>query len=422
MEPDDRPIRFPFLDTLDRPEIEDDFGSAHYLRYRSSLQSTRTSVDVLDLKGSLRSDIQWRQNLDHDALLSHFGVDDEACNSAENSVRVLFLSARIVDEDGTLPANYSRRLRGKNSTVAASAATLEWLCIRFGVSLLFLDCIIRISWGIKPGNACFTQRNESGNIERVDALYHIFQYNMPCRVWFTYSTESRITTYIIFNCAFEAKSSILNLALSSNHQKLRRAAVVDAIIINAGAWELKKDAQYNRGVLLDYEMAGAAAAQIPSNESLSAFQRLHDLSQAWHVLTENLRDQLEVMEFISAFHRKHVPSYGMSLKHSAHESIEFLISQHHIWLRWVANYNVRTQIRINLGFNMASQSDNRINIKIADTSTKIAEAARKDSSSMITIAALTMLFLPGTFVSVSLPHTLSKKSDVDTDFRLKGNL
>ena len=65
-------------------------------------------------------------------------------------------------------------------------------------------------------------------------------------------------------------------------------------------------------------------------------------------------------------------------------------------------------------FNIASQNDNRTNIDIAATSKqiaedsrRIAEEAKKDSSSMITIAAVTMLFLPGTFVSVSTPVALN---------------
>ena len=80
--------------------------------------------------------------------------------------------------------------------------------------------------------------------------------------------------------------------------------------------------------------------------------------------------------------------------------MEYLQSRNQIWKRWVSNYNARTQIRINLYFNLASQGDNKVNIEIAKISKKIAEATLRDSSSMITIATMTMIFLPGTFVSV----------------------
>lgn len=68
----------------------------------------------------------------------------------------------------------------------------------------------------------------------------------------------------------------------------------------------------------------------------------------------------------------------------------------------MSNYATRTNIRVNLFFNLANQGDSRINIEIARTSKAIAAETKRDSSSMITIAAVTMFFLPGTFVSVRL--------------------
>ena len=46
------------------------------------------------------------------------------------------------------------------------------------------------------------------------------------------------------------------------------------------------------------------------------------------------------------------------------------------------------------------QSDNGFNASIALDSKKLAEASKRDSSSMKTIAALTMVFLPGTAIAV----------------------
>ncbi|KAL8848050.1 MAG: hypothetical protein Q9221_006910 [Calogaya cf. arnoldii] len=48
---------------------------------------------------------------------------------------------------------------------------------------------------------------------------------------------------------------------------------------------------------------------------------------------------------------------------------------------------------------MGSQLDSRTNLEIANLTSKIARDAQRDSSSMITIAAVTMVFLPGTFIS-----------------------
>ncbi len=48
------------------------------------------------------------------------------------------------------------------------------------------------------------------------------------------------------------------------------------------------------------------------------------------------------------------------------------------------------------------QKDNLTDIEVAADSRSIAQASKRDSSAMKTIAVLTMVFLPGTFVSVRL--------------------
>lgn len=110
----------------------------------------------------------------------------------------------------------------------------------------------------------------------------------------------------------------------------------------------------------------------------------------------------------------------MPLTDSATETIIFFKSRNFIWKRWVENYNERTRLMMNLFFNIASQVDNRTNLQIADLTSKISMEAKRDSSSMITIAAVTMVFLPGTFISVRHQLLLSSK-----EFRtniLPGNL
>ena len=46
--------------------------------------------------------------------------------------------------------------------------------------------------------------------------------------------------------------------------------------------------------------------------------------------------------------------------------------------------------------------DSKVNISLAETSAVIAKESKKDSSAMKAIAVLTMFFLPGTFLAVSL--------------------
>lgn len=90
-----------------------------------------------------------------------------------------------------------------------------------------------------------------------------------------------------------------------------------------------------------------------------------------------------------------------TFKVSTADSLSFIMNRIYCWKHWISNYQRLTNIRINLFFNLASQADNRINLDIARNSKAMAEETRRDSSSMITMATLTMFFLPATFVCVS---------------------
>ena len=373
------------LETFERPEIEEGLGSAQYLDYRDSLVSVETSVDVLEIRGSGADDYDWKQNLDHEALLKYFGKEDDQSRRTSARLRVIFLNPLDIHPD--------------ECTVAASAKTLEWLCGRFGISVLFLDSIVRGSRGIKPGNACFTRHDKDGKIVRTDAIYHMRGEIEPCCIWFTHDVTTETTTYIMFNCPSEARNIILTHVLCGHSQKMIRLGAIDATIANSGDADLKDKALRHRRVLLDYEKA--RDMNVYADQYFNTFQKLHDLSQAMHVLQENLMDQYEVIAFVLDFQRRNI-SNALIISHgSAAESLEFLLNRNQRWRRWVSSYNTRVKIRIDLAFNVASQNDNRTNLKIANASAKIAQETRKDSSSMITLAALTMLFLPGTFVSVS---------------------
>ena len=61
----------------------------------------------------------------------------------------------------------------------------------------------------------------------------------------------------------------------------------------------------------------------------------------------------------------------------------------------------RMQVQISVLYSLVSQRDNRVNIELAQDSRKIAQAAKKDSKIMKVIAALTLIFLPATLISVS---------------------
>ena len=71
----------------------------------------------------------------------------------------------------------------------------------------------------------------------------------------------------------------------------------------------------------------------------------------------------------------------------------------------VLTYRTNTQIKV--VDNMIAQGDSRATIAIAEQSRRIAIETKEDSAAMKTISALTIVFLPGTFVAVGL-HGLKR--------------
>jgi hypothetical protein len=57
-------------------------------------------------------------------------------------------------------------------------------------------------------------------------------------------------------------------------------------------------------------------------------------------------------------------------------------------------------------YSFIAQKDNFLNLRTADTSVRIAEASRQDSTAMRSISVVTLLFLPATFVAVSIKGCL----------------
>jgi hypothetical protein len=122
-------------------------------------------------------------------------------------------------------------------------------------------------------------------------------------------------------------------------------------------------------------------------------ESLHRMSQHWHRIHGDFIDDEERLEFLLDTRKKYISltqsrasgtTQSPAEDSSVLESLNYMLSRNRIWRRWIENYNERTKIRINLFFNLASQSDNRTNLEIANLTSKISIETQRDSSSMIT--------------------------------------
>lgn len=71
-------------------------------------------------------------------------------------------------------------------------------------------------------------------------------------------------------------------------------------------------------------------------------------------------------------------------------------------------------------YNMINQRDSRLNFSVARSSRQIAAASRRDSSAMKTISILTLVFLPGTFISAIFSTTIFDFSGPDVGYGTVG--
>lgn len=81
-------------------------------------------------------------------------------------------------------------------------------------------------------------------------------------------------------------------------------------------------------------------------------------------------------------------------RQSAEDAIEYVIRSMEKQKMLFLNYKSRKDGTMSLVYNLVTQSDAANNIGLA-------QSMKRDSTSMGAIAALTMVFLPGTFTSVS---------------------
>ena len=135
----------------------------------------------------------------------------------------------------------------------------------------------------------------------------------------------------------------------------------------------------------------SSISQFTPSQTAETVERLHSLSRLLHIIREELTDLEDRLQYLVGVHQRLADlsnRYDPLEVESVHDSFTYIVSKINILRRWVVNYTERTGIRINLFFNLATQSDSRTNLEIAQLSSKIFVSTQRDSSAMITCASL----------------------------------
>ncbi|KDR76469.1 hypothetical protein GALMADRAFT_246836 [Galerina marginata CBS 339.88] len=376
-------------------------------------RTTYGQETCLDLLEVYPHRIAWKERLDHAQLLRYFQEEklEHQYNPAqEHPLRIFF-----VEE-----LNFGVESWTSDSD---SQSTASWLHDHFGVSPLFLDCLKSPKHSVTIGNASFIRR-EQGKRVALDGMYRYSpdlstppeRPRPPVHVWFSQCLAShRGSTYIIHHCPEEAKQHIISCANGPNFPLLLRPLAIDMFLAEDCITKWTQRVAQTRNELLEYEKP--LPDELDYDITAKAVEKLHQVSQLFQIIRDILTDVQDQFNFLVTTLGHHhdckrvvafgfissLPSDGSDslgdIDTSVDESLAFLCSKNQILKRWVLNYTERTQVQINRFFNHATQKDSAINLDISKLTSEIAVSSQRDSSAMITMAAVTMFFLPGTFMS-----------------------
>ncbi|KAL2054975.1 hypothetical protein ABVK25_004797 [Lepraria finkii] len=359
-------------------------------------QQAQTQIDVLDLAYHIdnqRRSVEWEQQIDDNSILKYLSY-----NASDNpTLRVFFMTSR-------LEPLVSRMSGWTTGDLNVQRQTFELLCTYFQISPPFLEGILRPSPWAKAGHASFTHRDAAQIPQRIEGYYQYLNGwdAGPSNVWFSYDVNTGSSTYLLFDCPIHSKDRILRRAHEDVFAILSHPFAIDMLIAEECCYSWESLASRFREELLHWENNGGEGIPLHSIiHTPHGTQRLHSLSRSFQTIIADLYDLDERLDFLIQTSKTYgsLAKSKMPLTDSATETIIFFKSRNCIWKRWVENYNERTRLMMNLFFSIASQVDHRTNLQIAELTSKLSMEAKRDSSSMITIAAVTMVFLPGTFIS-----------------------
>ncbi|KAF2464693.1 uncharacterized protein BDR25DRAFT_241689 [Lindgomyces ingoldianus] len=363
------------------PELEDESLLAWGLK-QSELEDSyfRATVTVLQGRGM---ELKWHYNVDDDYLDAIISVGQFFVNTWKSMF-------------GWLPGNFSIPPRTVRSLR------------RGGLSGVILRSMYSSEgfWA-KMGNQCFLRHGDHGKLASFESSYR-YQCGWDTGIAYTQfiRTRHRCRYFCINYPALSMQR--LTAYLKQNSALGYRPFFLEALAADECLKEFQRNIGDRRKLLVQHERT-KGDKDIDFNTATTA---LHRLSRDWHTLGQDCQDFYTKLQFLQDAYMKYMrniqdPKNGWKVDKFSHtdESLEVLKSQCDNFVRWTSVYRDRTNIRINLLFHLANQRESRTSTQIASSSAKIAEQTQRDSSSMITIATVTMFFLPGTFISAILSTT-----------------
>ncbi|KAK5625207.1 hypothetical protein RRF57_000923 [Xylaria bambusicola] len=149
--------------------------------------------------------------------------------------------------------------------------------------------------------------------------------------------------------------------------------------------------QYRQGLGAQREILRQIEHHHGGSTVQSQVEELHTLSRRWQSMLKDFRDLKEHTKHLKAFIKRQNAVYNRSRSNCSSETLETIESilwfenDCNFWASWAKTYLERTNICINLAHHLENK--------------ELATQARRESIAMFTLAIVTVIFLPSTFVA-----------------------
>ncbi|KAF2712193.1 hypothetical protein K504DRAFT_372085 [Pleomassaria siparia CBS 279.74] len=254
------------------------------------------------------------------------------------------------------------------------------------------------------------ESDESGGFVACDFFCQHPRWNLsfqgaPLSVYVRYTKVWNLTTYIIAHRERDANvnalQSILGLAgdVSPNLRVFFDDPFDIAVLLSTLSFETSKFhvKKFQRFMWTQINKVDDHLAGIEGSDRA----RLGDLTKQLQVISQNADSHIANADVAivtadairTAHTRLRVAISSPASSHQrVHDAIEYVIKSMEKQKLWFLNYKGRKDSTMSLVYNLVTQQDAANNIQLS-------VSMKKDSTSMNAIAALTMVFLPGTFVA-----------------------
>jgi hypothetical protein len=239
------------------------------------------------------------------------------------------------------------------------------------------------------------ESDAAGDVTGVTIFYH-FQSGLQfgrSYIFTRFDLKTNTSTNVCINCVPNAEKAWGTMVGPLRAQEKHRSPFSFHVVLLYHILEsLDNDARKQRRELLDHE-----DIRTPPADLAVETWNLHHLAQDMHILAEYYADAESKLEFlIQAYSAYRDSSWATGKTDPAVmkqdlSHLEAMKWRTNVSKRWIVDYKDRVNIRINHVFHVSNQEQ-------AMATAAIARDAARESSSMGTVAAVTLFFLPPMFV------------------------